>query len=206
MKHASDTERRTERGLATRAALVDAGERLLASGGFDALTSTAVAAEAGVSTGTFYGYFADKHALLAALFAERLDDVVARVEGVLTSDRLLDEGLGATLEAAVHVVVEGYRDHAAVLRAALARVPVREELRTTYWARHEQALAIVERFVRRARAAGMARDADAGVLAHAVLVITQGLNHPILLGSDPELAGAVQAEIATALRAVIEGA
>lgn len=194
---------RTARGQRTHETLLDAGERLLATAGFDALTSTAVAAEAGVSTGTFYAYFDDKHALLATLFAARLDDLAARVEGVLTSDRLLDDGLARTLDTAVATVVEGYRAHAPTLRAALARVPVRDELRAIYWERHARAVAAVERFVRRAQRAGMAREADPAVLAHAVIVITQGLNHPVLLAGEAGLAEAVQAEVAAALTAVL---
>jgi AcrR family transcriptional regulator len=191
------------RAVATRAALLDAGERLLGSGGFEAATSTAVAAEAGVSTGTFYAYFDDKHALLAALFAARLDDLVHRVAAVLTADNLLDLGLDATLQRAVDLVVEGYRAHAGILRAALARVPVRADLRDVYWERHARAVEVVERFCRRGTRAGLVRDGDAAVLAHAVLVLTQGLNNPILLGGDRELAEAVAGELARALAALL---
>jgi AcrR family transcriptional regulator len=191
------------RAAATEAALLDAGERLLAAGGLEAATSTAIAAAAGVSTGTFYAYFADKHALLAALFAARLDDLVDRVEGVLTADNLLDLGLEATLARAVDLVVEGYRAHAPVLRAALARVPVRDDLRTLYWARHARSVTVLERFLRRGAAAGMVRGGDVEVLAHATLVLTQGLNNPVLLGGDTPLADAVRAELSGALAVLL---
>ncbi len=205
MKEASATlAGRSERGRATREALLDAGERLLAWQGLEGMTSTAVAAEAGVATGTFYGYFPDKHALLAALFARRLDDVVARVERVLTSDRLLDDGLEATLRLAVEVVLAGYRAHAHVLRAALARVALRDDLRAIYWERHARAVAVVERFVARGQRARMVRDADPSLLAHTVLVVTQSLNHPVLLSGDVDLAAGVEAEIAWLLNALLD--
>lgn len=192
------------RAAQTHAALLDAAERLLAVAGMDAMTSTAVAAEAGVSTGSFYGHFPDKHALLAELFAGRLDAVVDAVEAVLSADRLLDDGLDATLAEAVAVVVAGYRRHTAVLRTALGRVAVRPELRTIYWDRYQRALAVIERFVRRAVTAGMAEVADARVSAHVLLVLTEGLHHPVLLGEDEALAAAVAEEagrvLASALR------
>src|SRR5687768_6234446 len=73
----SSTLPRTARGLATREALLGALEEQIAAAGFDGLTSTSVAAAAGVSTGTFYGYFDDKHDALAGLFALRLDGLLA---------------------------------------------------------------------------------------------------------------------------------
>lgn len=198
-----DPSPRSARASATEAALLDAGQRRLAAGGFEAMTTTAVATEAGVSSGTFYGYFEDKHALLAALFARRLDDLVHRVEEVLTADNLLDLGLEATLAEAVDVTLEGYREHAAVLRAALARVPVRADLRSIYWERHARSVGVVERFIRRGTAAGLVRGADARVQAQAVLVVTQGLNNPVLLGGDRTLAAAVRAELVRALAGVL---
>jgi TetR/AcrR family transcriptional regulator, ethionamide resistance regulator len=191
------------RGAGTRAALLRAGERLLALGGFETLTTTAVAAEAGVSTGAFYGHFADKHALLLELFAERLDDLTEGVTGVLTADRLLDVGLHQTLAAAVDEVVAGYRAHAPVLRAALARVPVRDDLRAVYWERHGHAVDVLERFVRRGQRAGLVRAGPAPVLAHAALVLTQGLNHPVVLGGDGDLAADVRSELTRALTALL---
>jgi AcrR family transcriptional regulator len=191
------------RGARTRTALLDAGERLLARVGFDGLTTTAVAEEAGVSTGTFYGYFADKHALLAALFAVRLDDLVARVGAILTADHLLDHGLEQTMDDAVDLVVEGYRAHAPVLRAALARIALRDDLRELYRERHGRSVAVVARFIRRGRAAGLVRDGEADVLAHAVVILTQSLNTPVLLEGDPPFAAQLQAELARALTAVL---
>ncbi|MDX2238640.1 MAG: helix-turn-helix domain-containing protein [Hyphomonadaceae bacterium] len=58
---------------AKRAAVLDAGERLFAAGGFAATTMADIAAEAGVAVGTLYRFFPDKASLLAALHA-RLED------------------------------------------------------------------------------------------------------------------------------------
>jgi len=58
---------------AKRAAVLDAGERLFAAGGFAATTMADIAAAAGVAVGTLYRFFPDKASLLAALHA-RLED------------------------------------------------------------------------------------------------------------------------------------
>lgn len=192
------------RARATREALLSAGERLLAEGGLDALTSTRVAEAAGVSTGTFYVYFADKHQLLAELFARCLDDVTDAVDDQLTSDHLLDLGLQATLHGAVEMVAAGYRHRAPVLRAALGRMSSRADLRAVYWQRHARAVEVLERFVQRAAAAGMAGDVPPRETALAILVLTEGVNHPVALASDAAAAG-VRARVADALAALVRG-
>jgi AcrR family transcriptional regulator len=87
---------------------VEAGLAVLAAGGPDAVRIEALAKKLGVTKGGFYGYFADRDALLSAMLdaweRESIDDVIDRVEreggdprakiqhaGVLTfsSDRLL---------------------------------------------------------------------------------------------------------------------
>lgn len=175
-------------------------ERLLAREGFAACTSTAVAAEADLSAGTFYTYFEDRDAALAALFAERLDAIVAAVAQALTSDRLLDEGLAATLDAAVGATIEGYRRDAPVLRAALAAVQANEQVRAVYWQRHAAAVEQVQRFLKRGAAAGMVRAGGHRALAHSVLLFLQGLNSPVVLAAaDQRLAAAIRRHVVQAL-------
>jgi AcrR family transcriptional regulator len=175
----------TVRGRATRAALLDAAAGSLAERGFERTTTTVVAAAAGVSTGTFYAHFADKHAILAALFADALDALVGAQEAGLTADRLLDDGLEVTIAGVVDAVVGGFRAHGPVLRAALARVPVDAVLRRVYWERHAAAVAAAAQFVRRAVAAGAVPPGDDAARAAALVVVLQGLNHPVALADDP---------------------
>jgi len=55
--------RRDRRKLATRKAILDATQALLASRSMDALTVDEIAMQADVAKGTFYNYFPDKDAL-----------------------------------------------------------------------------------------------------------------------------------------------
>ncbi|MBZ4320777.1 TetR/AcrR family transcriptional regulator [Streptomyces huiliensis] len=63
---------------------VEAGLEALASGGVDSVRVEALAKAIGVTKGGFYGYFADRQALLTAMLdaweRESVDDVIARVE------------------------------------------------------------------------------------------------------------------------------
>lgn len=191
---------------ATYEALLSAGRRVLRSQGTPGLTSTAVAAEAGVATGTFYTYFADKDALLAALFARSLDDITAAVERVLTADALLAHGLEATLRGAVRTVVEGYRAHSSVVRAALGRVPDSALLRAVYWDRHARATQTMTAFLRRAAHAGVVRGGSSESLALALLVVVQGLNHPVLLAGERAVVEAAAEHLARALTGMLDPA
>lgn len=188
---------------ATYESLLAAGERVLRAAGTPGLTSTAVAAEAGLATGTFYTYFADKDALLAALFDRRLEDLTAAVAEVLGEGAATRDGLEASLRQAVGRVLHGYRAHSTVLRAALGRIPDSALLRAVYWRRHEQAVAAVERFVRDGQRAGVVRAGHPDELALAMLVVVQGLNHPVALAAPTGQARAITAHLTRSLVALL---
>ncbi|MCP1675924.1 AcrR family transcriptional regulator [Natronocella acetinitrilica] len=65
-----ETARIRERKDQTRQCLVDAATRLVASNGFGGVQVSMIAAEAGMATGTVYGYFPSKTALFRAVFEE----------------------------------------------------------------------------------------------------------------------------------------
>jgi AcrR family transcriptional regulator len=72
--------RRERRKLATRQALIDATNDLLASRSMDALSVDEIAMQADVAKGTFYNYFADKDTLAR----EIASDVRTRIESEIT--------------------------------------------------------------------------------------------------------------------------
>jgi TetR/AcrR family transcriptional repressor of mexJK operon len=59
-----------------RDALLAAAVRLFEERGYDATTADDIAAAAGVSIGTFYGYFRNKRQVFLALFAESIDGLL----------------------------------------------------------------------------------------------------------------------------------
>ncbi len=67
------------RAQRTRAALLLATERELSERGHAATTAQSIAARAGVATGSFYQYFADKDAALRDVAAERLHALERRL-------------------------------------------------------------------------------------------------------------------------------
>jgi AcrR family transcriptional regulator len=70
------------RSRARLAGLVDAAEALLVREGPDALSTTRIAAEAGVSVGSLYQYFPDKAAIVDAVAHRYLGDFEDLMEGL----------------------------------------------------------------------------------------------------------------------------
>ena len=110
-----------ERARRMRRELLDATVQLLESGGSARLTTTAIAARAHVSTGTFYRYFSDKVDVLTALREEAVRaisvDLMAGVAAAL--DRDPDEGVRLIVET----LVGAFERHRAVILAMIDATP-----------------------------------------------------------------------------------
>ncbi|HUG83053.1 MAG TPA: TetR/AcrR family transcriptional regulator, partial [Euzebya sp.] len=165
--HANRVAALSPKGWRTREALLDAAEELLARG--EDLVSGAVAAEAGVATGTFYRYFPDKDALLAAAFARTLDRLIGAVEQALSPERVLDHGVAAVLGTVVDDVASGYAAAAPVIAASLARMGGSGVLREVYRDRHVRAVAVLVTFLTRLRRAGLTAVTDVQATATAAV-------------------------------------
>jgi AcrR family transcriptional regulator len=74
---------RQARSIKKRRNLMDAATRLFDQHGFDGTNAKAIAAEAGVSVGTFYSYFEDKKGILMEILAEHTGEIDRSVFGRL---------------------------------------------------------------------------------------------------------------------------
>lgn len=93
---------RTEKvRLADRAAILKAARRLVARGGYGGASMSAIAAEAGLATGTLYRHFPSR----AGLFAELFREVAAR-EVEETARAAVGDSAAARLSAAVRTFAE----------------------------------------------------------------------------------------------------
>lgn len=94
------------RARQTRQALIDAAARLFAKRGYEATQTPDIAAEAGVSTGAFYRYFKDKHAILLEALTQHIDRGRALVEERLVPERFLSADPRAAIDSVLDVVFE----------------------------------------------------------------------------------------------------
>ncbi len=108
-------KRRTQaqRREATRTALVEAGRKLFARDGYEAVSSEALVAEAGVTRGALYHHFEGKRGLFAEVFEQIERELVGRfsLEDLAGSDPLtallgaVEQFLKLSLESEVQRIV-----------------------------------------------------------------------------------------------------
>lgn len=101
MKSAVPQPRKTpaqRRAVETCAAIVEATARILEEKGQDALNTNRIAERAGVSVGTLYQYFPDKHAILVALIRRERAALMAELRAI---DRDGDDALQAMVAASI---------------------------------------------------------------------------------------------------------
>ncbi len=89
-----------------------------------ATTTNRIAERAGVSIGSLYQYFPNKHALLHALAERHVAEGMTRLDAVFAELRATEPGFDETMRAILEVVVDLHRDRPA-LHAVLHRVAPR---------------------------------------------------------------------------------
>ena len=99
------TDRRIEKGKATRGRLLDAGRLLFGERGYEATSIDAILREAGVAKGALYHHFEDKQQLFDAVLDRTLAEIAGRIAEVARAgeDALanLRAGCDAWLEMAL---------------------------------------------------------------------------------------------------------
>ena len=87
-----------ERARRSHQALLDAATELFGRHGYDKVGTPELAERAGVSVGTFYRYFADKHVLYVEIVRRMLSDAYAEILAGLTPTRFVGRARHETIE------------------------------------------------------------------------------------------------------------
>ncbi|MDT0201219.1 TetR/AcrR family transcriptional regulator [Nocardioides sp. AE5] len=111
---------RQERAIQMRRDLLDATVQLLGTVGADRLTTSAIVAQAHVSSGTFYRYFNDKAEILEVLRDEAV--VAIRADLMAGVARAIDMELHAAIHEVVQTLVVAFEQHRDVLAAMVNSV------------------------------------------------------------------------------------
>lgn len=182
-----------EQRAAARQRLIDATIAVADRDGVEALTTRAIVAEAGVSSGMFYGHFGSKEELLAAVVDQGVDE--------LATVLAVEIELGTPIEGIVRELL-----HQLVVVSDLRVLSVFRAASTTDEGRETQRRInrrIVDAFVPifgAAVDAGLVRDGiDAEAAIEFIDLVTDGLNRRRELGgfvsSDERVAAAALAAI-----------
>ena len=118
-----------KRAMHTHAELLRTAEVLVANEGCDAVTTTRIAAETGLSVGTIYRYFANREALLLATYdatVERIVEACAAHIGTLDGDLVADEVIVATIDAYL-AAAQAIPAHSPLLREMQRLRPIADD-------------------------------------------------------------------------------
>jgi TetR/AcrR family transcriptional regulator, mexJK operon transcriptional repressor len=178
LEHVQATLRRLPRQERSRAkvkALVAAAERLFVERGYDAVTADAIAAAAGVSTGTFYSYFRDKRDVLIVLLAEHVDALLGMgAEDAATVAQLSPRRL--IRQAVTRTVTRGCDPRLQQLRRIWSGAARRDpELAAYERLAAEHAVAWIRERLEHLAALGIAKPLDAEATAWAIWSLVDSL-------------------------------
>ncbi len=190
----------TERSRRTRAQLAGAAHEVVAREG--AVLADRIAADAGVSTATFYAHFETHDDALAAALDLALSAVVDAAEARFHLEALLDRGVAAVAAEVVAAMHEVFRTEGPVLRVALARLPVHAGLRQVYRHHESRSLDHLVRQLDLAQKAGVVGGGPVVNRATSLLVVLQGINNPLL--TKRHLEPSVAADLTRSIVALLE--
>jgi AcrR family transcriptional regulator len=155
----------SRRGRATRAALVGAARAVFERDGFLDARIVDIAAEAGVATGSFYTYFADKEAAFAAVMDEVTEEML---HPVLAESRIEGDPV-ATIEQTNRAYLEAYRHNARLMALMEQVATIDDEFRALRQKRAREFTRRNARLIERLQEQGLAdRELDPQIASSAL--------------------------------------
>jgi len=104
------------RSRQTKEKIVQAAINLFQERGYEKTTSNDIAAEAGVSVGSFYVYFTDKRQLLLTIFDRLADELYKNIFDGLKPEHLFDTDLRHRIRVAVANTIADKQKHSGLHR------------------------------------------------------------------------------------------
>jgi AcrR family transcriptional regulator len=188
---------RQRRAIERRRAILDATLALLEEHNVDAVTTSLIAARAGVPVASIYGYFPNKMAVIAELIREAMAEVDDRLTGILPTqfDRA---SIGEAIDRSIETIVAGYRALPARQRlfSAVRGNPTLEPVVRASDARMTEALTAAIQLLNPTETALRAQ-----AMAQTVVQTFTALQDGVVACNDPALCDALVAE----WRALIKG-
>lgn len=102
---------------AVRGEILDAAEQLIAAGGLHGAPLAAIAKGAGVAVGTLYNYFADRDALISALFEDRRASLKPKILAAVAAGK--DLPFEPRIRALVRELLAAFDSHRLFIKVAI---------------------------------------------------------------------------------------
>lgn len=117
LREVPSPEFRQERSRKSYEALIDAATELFAKHGYDAVGTPEIADRAGVSVGTFYRYFDDKHVVYLEIMRRTIGAMYADTIEGLTPEHFAKRTRHETIQEACRLLFQHVLEHPALTRS-----------------------------------------------------------------------------------------
>jgi AcrR family transcriptional regulator len=170
------------RSKQTREKIIQAAIKLFEQRGYEKTTSNDIAAEAGVSIGSFYVYFTDKRQLLLLIFDRVADELYHNVFETFNAEQLFDSEVGSHIRQAVTTSIAA-KEKRAGLHCVFGEMILRD---SEFALRHKEAMKrgytrLIE-LISLAKKAGLTWDIDVEAAAFIVQRVVFDLSQDYVTG------------------------
>ena len=162
------TDPKQARSRQTKEKIIQSATRLFQERGFEKTTSNDIAAEAGVSVGSFYVYFNDKRQLLLLIFDRLADELFKNVFENLQPEHLFEADLRTRIKQAVSKSIIDKQKNAGLHRVICELILKDEEFAARHKALMERSVAKLREIISLASKAGITWEIDVEAAAFVV--------------------------------------
>ena len=171
-----------ERSKQTKEKIVQAAIKLFQERGYEKTTSNEIAAEAGVSVGSFYVYFTDKRSLLLTIFDRLADDLYKVVFDGLNAEHLFDSELRPKIKQAIAKAIEDKQRRSGLHKVIYELVLKDQEFLARHKAIMERSNSKLRELISLAHAAELTWDIDVEAAAFLVQRVVFDLSQDYVTG------------------------
>jgi len=177
------TDPKQARSKQTKEKIVQAAIQLFEARGYERTTSNDVAAEAGVSVGSFYVYFSDKRQLLLTIFDRLADELYKNIFDGLKPEHLFDSELRPRIRQAVANTIADKQKHSGLHRVISELVLKDEDFAARRKAVIDRSVAKLYELISLASKANLTWDIDAEAASFVVQRVVFDLSQDYAIGA-----------------------
>lgn len=170
------------RSKQTKEKIIQAAISLFQERGYEKTTSNDIAAEAGVSVGSFYVYFTDKRQLLLIIFDRLSEELFKNIFDSLRAEHLFDADLRPRIRQAVANTIVDKQKHSGLHRVICELVLKDDEFAARHKAVMERSIARLNELISLANKASITWEIDVEAAAFVVHRVVFDLSQDYVTG------------------------
>jgi AcrR family transcriptional regulator len=177
------TDPKQARSKQTREKIVQAAIKLFEERGYEKTTSNEIAAEAGVSVGSFYVYFTDKRHLLLVIFDRLADELFKNIFELLKPEHLFGTELRLMVRNAVASTIADKQKNSGLIRVISEQVLKDQEFSERHKALVDRSVSKLRELISLAQKAGRTNEIDVDAAAFIVHRVVFDVSQDYVIGA-----------------------